>query len=152
MSNGLIECMDRTGHLVFGFSKLPIVRSYRTDGAPLWTAVVRDDYLQLRVSELRHPTTGAVGYSEAIQEDHDRLATIEAVGDGKQLLVQYSRVFPQLKEAVPQSYLVDAATGNGAFLGDFLPYVMSIQPDGYIAAFTDPYSYLEIRKTNGARD
>lgn len=148
MSDGLIECLENPDRIVFGFTKLPIMRSYSTDGSLGWTALASDDYLQLRVVEQRHPETGAIGYSDEVTRDHDRLIGIHAVGSGAHLLVQYARYSWDRKQIRPRSYLVDAGTGIGAFLDhwDSLPVVSSVQSDGYIALFQEPYPHLEIRR------
>ena len=62
------------------------------------------------------------------------------------MLAQLGRVLPEKKEIVPRSYLIDAATGIGAYLGNALPSVLSIQQDGYIALFEEPEVHIEIRK------
>lgn len=144
LSDGVVECLEKPERVVFGFSTLPIVRSYRVDGSLQWTATV-PDYVQLQVFETRHPETGAVGYSTWSSRDHDQLARLHAVGSGDHLLVQYDRVSQEQRDVV-RSYLVDAVTGIGASLDESLPEVLSVQPDGYIVLFEEPYPHLEVRK------
>ena len=148
MSDGQIECLENPDRVVFGFTKLPIVRLYNTDGSLKWTASASDGYLQLRVVERQNPNTGAIGYSDQVTRDHDRLIGIHAVGSGAHLLVQYARYSWDRKEIRPRSYLVDAGTGAGAFLdhGNSLPMVSSVQTNGYIALFQEPYPHLEVRR------
>ena len=146
LSGGLIDCIESSGQIVFGFEIQPVLRSYGLDGSLRWIASIADDYLQLQVAELRHPTTGAVGYSANARLDHDRLFLVAATRPGDQVLAQYGRVLPQTKEIVPRSYLIDVATGIGAYIGNTLPHVLSIQEDGYIALFEGPDVRLEIRK------
>lgn len=149
LSGGLIECLDQSRTVVCGFSILPILRSYSTEGVLNWTAALDDQYLQMGVWEKRHPETGRVGYSEALHLPHDRLAELEAVGAGDHILLQYARVLPDERRIEARSYLVDAATGIGAFIGDSLPVVISVQPDGYITLFEEPHVHLEVRKFLG---
>ena len=147
LSGGLVECLEQPDRIVFGFMHLPIVRSYTTEGVLQWTAVARDDYLQLEIIEKRHPETGAVGVSRRVVRDHDRLIGIHSVGSDGQLLLQYGRFFWTRREIVPQSYLVDTVTGFGAYLdADSLPIVLSTHHDGYIALFQEPYPHLEVRR------
>ena len=150
MSDGVVECLEKPDRIVFGFTKLPIVRSYDTGGSLQWTAEVVEDYLQLWVFETRHPETGAVGYWEWTAKDHDLLMGLHAVGTGDHLLLQYARHSQEHMDVEPRSYLIDAATGEGALINDTatLPLVSSVQPDGYVALFEDPYSYLEIRRVS----
>ncbi len=146
LSRGRVACARDQDRIIFGFSKQPIVRSYGTDGSLLWVAAIVDDYRQLQIAERRHPQTGAIGYRELRSEDHDRLSNIAILPSGDQALLQYSRVFPERQEIIPQSYLIDVPTGLGAFIGDSLPNLLSIQHDGYIASFGYPFPYLEVRK------
>ena len=148
LSEGLVECLEEPQLIAFAFNKLPIVRAYDASGSVRWTSMIVDDYLQLRIFEKRHPETGAVGYSEWSTREHDRLVEVHAIGSGEHLLLQYARVSWGRREVVPRSYLIDAATGIGAFLDkpDTLPPVLSVQPDGYIVLFEEPYPYVEVRR------
>lgn len=153
LSEGVVACLETPDRIVFGFAKLPIVRSYSTSGSLQWEAAVVANYLQLDVWELRHPETGAVGYSESTIEAHDRLVGIHIVGLGDHLLLQYGRFSQGRMAVVPQSFLIDGLTGTGALIDDAtaLPLVSSIQPDGYIAVFEEPYPYLEVRRVSSPR-
>lgn len=146
LSGGLIDCIESAEQIVFGFEIQPVFQAYGLDGSLRWTAAIASDYLQLQVSEVRHPKTGAVGYAESAQLDHDRLFLVAATESGEHVLAQLGRVLPEKKEIVPRSYLIDAATGIGAYLGNALPNVLSIQQDGYIALFEEPEVRIEIRK------
>lgn len=150
LSDGIVECLEKSDRIVFGFAKLPIVRSYAANGRLQWTAAVVEDYLQLWVFETRHPETGAVGYWESTARDHDLLIGVHAVGMGDHLLLQYARHSRDRTGTERRSYLIDAATGEGALINDAatLPLVSSVQPDGYIALFEEPYPYLEIRRVS----
>lgn len=146
LSDGLVECVDGLDALIFGFSTLPIVRSYQTDGSLNWVAALNGEYKQLKVLEVRHPESGRIGYGEETEFVHDRLAELEVVGSGGHILLQYARVLPDEKRIVPRSYLLDTSSGRGAFIGDSLPVIVSVQPDGYIALVEKPYVQLEVRK------
>lgn len=149
LSGGSVACLDRSDRIVYGFAVLPLVQGYATDGSLQWTAAVLEDYLQLRVTESQGPG-GTVAYSEGTLLDHDRLMAAFAVGNGDHVLLDYSRVLPDQKEIVQRHYLIDAATGAGAYLGDdALPAVVSVQPDGYVALFADRTVYLEVRRIPG---
>ena len=151
LSDGLVECIGETDALVFGFSKLPMIRSYGTDGGLKWVAAIDDEYIQLEVLEVRHPESGRVGYGEETRFAHDRLAELEAVGNGRHVLLQYARVLPDERRVVPRSYLLDTNSGRGAFIGDSLPVIVSVQPDGYVTLAEEPYVHLEVWKFNGGR-
>ena len=147
LSGGSVACLDKSDRIVYGFEVLPLVQGYAADGSLQWTAAVLEDYLQLRVTESQGPG-GTVAYSEGTLLDHDRLMSVFTVGEGDHVLLDYSRVLPDQKEIVQRHYLIDAATGAGAYLGDdALPVLVSVQPDGYVALFGDRTVYLEVRRT-----
>ncbi len=147
LSGGSVACLDKSDRIVYGFEMLPRVQAYdATDGSLQWTAAVQEDYLQLRVTESR-ASGGRLAYSEGTLLDHDRLMAVFTVGKGDHVLLDYSRVLPDQKEFRSRHYLVDAATGVGAYLGDdALPVLVSVQPDGYVALFADRTVYLEVRR------
>lgn len=146
LSGGSVACLDKSDRIVYGFEVLPLVQGYATDGSLHWTSAVLEDYLQLRVTESQGPG-GRVAYSEGTLLDHDRLMGVYAVGNSDHVLLAYSRVLPDQREIVQRYYLIDAATGAGAYLGDdALPVVVSVQPDGYVALFAERTVYLEVRR------
>ena len=146
LSGGSVACLDKSDRIVYGFEVLPLVQGYATDGSLQWTAAVLEGYLQLRVTESKGPG-GSVAYSEGTLLDHDRLMSVFAVGEGDHVLLDYSRVLPDQKKIFQRYYLIDAASGAGAYLGDHaLPVLVSVQPDGYVALFSDRTVYLEVRR------
>ncbi len=148
MAQGIgIACLPGTGQVILGWGYLPIIQSYsigdRTVG---WTSRV-DGYLPSRVlfGSKWNERTG--GESLAVSDRSDRqdlLSAIVPMPSGH-VLIQYERGGDGIP-SVRRTYLVDAATGLGAFLGHGLPAVASVQTDGYVATFLDPYPRLEVRK------
>lgn len=153
LSEGFVACISQDpARLVFAFDILPVIRSYVADSGQLtWEARV-GGHLQLEVAESVHPETGALGYSRREQADHDRIGTLAATPAGDHILIQYSRVFPERRTIVPQTYLLDASTGAGAFLGDTLPNILSVQDASYIALFAEPHPRLEVRSFRANRE
>ncbi len=154
MSSGSIECLDDSARIVFGFHYMPVVRMYSAlDGGIIWTSAHADnEYLQVSVVEgVSEIGTTSVSFRQH-EMDSDRLALLAQIGQGGHVLLQNSRILPEERKIVAQTYLLDAVTGAGAFLGDTLPPILSAQADGYIAVFEDPYPRLEVRTFGPGRE
>ena len=150
MSEGFLDCFGGANRVVFAFDILPVVRSYSAANDMLfWTARV-EGYIQLQVEESIHSETGTTSRSRLDRVNYDRMGTVAGTASGDHILLQYGRVFPEKRQIVAQTFLLDAATGVGAFLGDSLPPVLSVQANSYIAIFADPYPRLEVRTFGGA--
>ncbi len=148
MSEGLVGCPNRPDRVVFGFHILPVIRAYSADGSVIWTAKVTD-HIPMRVIETQRPGGGS-SVTRLRQIDHDILTEVYPLPSGH-IFVQYTRFLPKGRNVEPRSFLLDAASGAGAFLGegDVLPAVSAVYPDGYIALFNDPYPYVEVRAADG---
>ena len=148
-----VACLEEAGQVVVAWSYLPTVIAYSADdGTVSWVARV-EGYLPSRVvyGLSTNPTTGdEIPTVSDRGERSDMLASMFLMPSGHSGL-QYSRSVLEEGESGLRTYLVDAATGLGAFLGDDLPVIASIQPDGYIATFSDPYPRLEVRKFTEVR-
>lgn len=133
---------------MFGFSLFPVVRAYDAGRrALLWTAHVQD-YAQMGITELRYPNErSAVRFShKGIVEN---LILMHGIST-KHILIQMGRgtrpgpdeppVDPQIR-----TYLVDAATGNGALVSDSLPLIMTADSTRHVAVWLTPYPRLEVR-------
>lgn len=142
MSSGLISCLENPERIAFAFDYLPMVRMYSAiNGTLLWTARV-DGYLQRQGSE-GISSRGTTSFRRG-RGDYDVAGSILGIGSGY-LLVQYLRRDGWLRRIVPRTFLVDAETGHGAYLGDHLPFILSIQERSYVANFNDPYPRVEVR-------
>ena len=148
-----VACLEEAGQVVVAWSYLPTVIAYSADdGTAGWVARV-EGYLPSRVvyGLSTNPTTGdEIPTVSDRGERSDMLASMFLMPSGH-IGLQYSRSVLEEGESGLRTYLVDAATGLGAFLGDDLPVIASIQPDGYIAKFSDPYPRLELRKFTEVR-
>ena len=140
MSDGLIACVDHSASLAHAFRYAPHVRLFASDGSLLWNAVL-SDYTPIEMST----TPGAV--SMRLSENYDLLTSIHGTPSGH-IVLQYAHRRagndPHLR-----TYLVDAATGSGVLVSSGLPSIKFIGPDGYIAAFSDPYPRIEVRGVDG---
>lgn len=144
MSQGMVSCLDPQNRVAFGFDFLPMVKMYSAIADTLlWTARV-DGHLHKGVIYEGVGEEGRASFSWG-DSDTDHIASISVVGAGSHLLVQYGRRDGWLRRIVPQTFLVDAETGHGAFLGDDFPPLVSVQEQSYVALFDSPYPRVEVR-------
>lgn len=142
MGEGIVECVDEPRAIVFAFRGQPLIRAHHPDdGSVIWSAVLVD-FVPEPVLEGVRPTGQAyVRYGQI--DEWDVMGAVHEVRPGY-LLLQVARVY-LLKETVAvHSYLVDARSGQGAFIGDTLPRIFAT-PNGHVAVFEDPYPRLEVR-------
>lgn len=144
LAPGRLACTEEQGPVVFAHELLPWVRAFDRDtGRLLWTAEIEDFLLPMVVSRVRSDGRHAVRRGRT--EVEDIVAALHAVSSNH-LLLQVSRFRASGRQVSVRSYLLDAATGLGASLGDdALPPVVSTFPGGYVAVFEDPYPRLETR-------
>ncbi len=142
LSEGSLACANGRDLVVLGHLHMPILRAFDAregtlawssrlasfSGAPVYQGVNErgQDYVR-RDRPVRWDALGAV---HPVAEDH--------------LLVQVGRGNLIQREVAVESYLLDAETGIGAFLGERLPRVAPFD-GGYVALFEDPYPRLEVR-------
>lgn len=142
MSDGFAGCVNSTLKLaVFGFQILPVIDAYTPDGARQWRSRVEGHLPMSVVSRVR--PDGRVGISRSRTTPHDLLGLVQGLGN--HVLVQYDRFLPDDRSVTRQTFLLDAKTGNGAFLSDTLPAITFVHSDGYLAVFEDPYPRVEYR-------
>lgn len=146
MGDGVIECLNSPDRIVFAGSHHGIVRSFDlATGEEVWVSriagFVPRPIHEYRDGSITRPRTSEWEMVGAVNEV---LAGI--------LVIQVGRFVPATETVTVRSYLVDANSGSGAFLGDKLPPIVAV-PAGYVALFEDPYPRLEVRRftrTNGA--
>ncbi len=150
MADGWIGCLARPHRVVFAYEMLPVVRSFDPDdGTNTWIARIEDFIPPQVISRTRSDGRRAVRRGRT--EVEDLVATVHGVSVGH-LLLQVSRFHSRERTVTVRSFLIDAASGRGAFLGDgALPAVVSTFAGGYVAVFEDPYPRLEVRMTGGGR-
>ncbi len=149
MAEGIrIACLPMARQTIVAWGHLPMVASYRFgQESPIWTSRVGGRLPSRIVYGIASDQTGAERPAIEDQTDpRDFLRALLPMSSGH-LLVQYSRA-ARGQSAVPsiRTYLVDAATGLGAFLGTDLPAISTVLSDGYIAVFDDPYPRIEVRR------
>lgn len=148
MADGLIGCLSGPARVVFAYELVPIVRSFDPNSqANIWTSQI-EGFISPQIIEgfdgeryvTRRRTTveDIVGGLHAIDQNH--------------LLLQSARFNSQARSVTVNSFLVDAATGRGASLGDDLPVIFDPSPERYIAMFEDPYPRIELRVLDVGKD
>lgn len=150
MGEGIVECIDDPRAVVFAFRGRPLVQAYHPDdGSVIWSAVFVD-FVPEPVLEGVRPTGEVYVRYEQIDE-WDVMGAVHEIQPGY-LLLQTARVYRLEETVAVRSYLVDARSGRGGFIGDTLPRIFAT-PDGHVAVFEDPYPRLEVRvpRSKGAR-
>ena len=149
LSDGRMACLDDPPRVVFGFEFFPFVRAYDpTSGTLLWASKV-EDYAQMKIRQGLDQEGPYVSF--------DSNGTIESLvlaqGLGSDyLLLQFAREEDSgtsaryASEVTYRTYLVDAATGWGAFVSDELPRIVAATQRYYVAAWTDLHPRLEVRR------
>ena len=148
MSDGPIACVEDPLRVVLAFERLPVVRGYAVEGgALLWTSR-NEDYLQPPIVE-RRDGAGRLGISFSNRGARDMVASLTAVSN-THVLLQNVRFEPKRDPADVQlavrSYLMDAATGQGAFISESLPLVAGVEAEYYVALWVLPFPRIEVRR------
>ena len=144
LSDGPIACLGDPTRVILALERVPVVRAYAADGGVLlWSAVV-EDYLQPpvleRIGSDGHPTV----FSSA-EGTRDMVTSLTAVSE-RHVLLQTLRFEPSEEpEIETRSYLIDAASGEGAFITNTLPLVALASHERYVATWLLPYPRLELR-------
>lgn len=148
LSDGPIGCVGDPLRVILAFERLPVVRAYTvSSGALLWTSR-NEDYLQPPVLEVRG-SNGQPRVRFSNRGARDMVASLTTVSD-RHVLLQNVRFEPMPPPADVQfevrSYLIDAATGQGALISDSLPLVAAVGRDYYVAKWLLPFPRIEIRE------
>lgn len=141
MADGLIGCLAGPARVVFAYELVPIVRAFDPDShANIWTSQI-EGFVSPQVVE---------GFDEGRyvtrrrQTIEDVVGGLHAVGSNH-VLLQSARFNSRARSITVNSFLLDAATGRGASLGDGLPVIFDPSPERYIAMLEDPYPRVELR-------
>ena len=147
LSDGPVACVGDPLRVMFAFRRLPIVRAYTVDdGALLWTSR-NEDYLQPPIVE-RRSVDGRPGINFSNRGARDLVASVTTVSS-RHVLLQNVRFEPKPDPADVEhevrSYLIDTATGQGAFISASLPLIAAVGRDYYVAKWMLPFPRIEIR-------
>jgi hypothetical protein len=142
LSVGAIACVEGAAVVVLGYTYLPVVRAYTSDGQLAW-AVRLPDFTPMRFIERRE------GERTRFRTQHNdggtvilRLTTVPPSA----ILVQAARLGPRtrtkdggagLPVTAVESYLIDGRTGRGVKLGTTLPEIAAATPHALYAILQD---------------
>ncbi len=147
LSDGPVACLGSPPRVVLAFERLPVVRGYAADGGELLWTTRNMDYLQPPIVEKRDGS-GRLGIQFSYRGARDMVASLVTVSS-HHILLQYVRFEPQPDPAdvrhEVRSYLIDAETGQGAFVSDSLPLMAAIGQDYYVAKWVLPFPRIEVR-------
>ncbi len=153
MSQGPIACLGDLGVTLFAFQFVPVVKADEVDtGNLLWTTKL-EGYLQPPIVEETRPD----GTSRVVYEDADvvdRVTTLTTVS-ARHALLQTVRLEFGPTDSIDgfevRSHLIDAETGQGAFITNSLPLIQTVDPTYryYAAVWLLPFPRVELRRFGG---
>ena len=137
LSDGTIACVDDPLRILFALDEHPILRAHRPGrDDPVWTGALED-------------------YAQPLYAGSNDGGSIRMVGGGeetgKPLVLAGRHIIWQtfqrrlFSERV-RTYLIDAATGQGALISDDLPPIIEATPEVIVAAWNEPYPRIEVRE------
>lgn len=141
LSDGTIACGDEPLRILFAFSEHPILRAHRPgEDDPVWTAAL-EDYVQPFYAGRKD------GGSIRMLSHGAELTGKPQVLVGRHIVWQtfHRRLF---SERV-RTYLIDAATGQGALISEDFPRILKMSPERLVVAWNDPYPRIEVRELVG---
>ena len=144
LSDGPIACLGDPLRVILAFERVPVVRAYAADrGTLLWTAIL-EDYLQPPIFE-RFAQDGQPTIFSSAEGVRDMVTSLTPVSE-RHVLLQTLRFEPSpYPDFETRSYLIDAESGEGAFVTNALPLVALASLERYVATWLLPYPRLELR-------
>lgn len=145
LGKGMVACLADPARIVFAYELLPVVRSFDLGSGDLgWTSRIENHHQPVVIHRVR--PDGRIGIRRGHSGTEDLVAELHAVTRGY-LLLQVARADRgRNRNMQVLSYLVDADTGSGIYMGnEALPPVLSVFESGYVAMFEDPYPRVEVR-------
>ena len=149
LAEGALACAN-AGHglVVLGHSAIPLIRAFDSlDGSLVW-ATRLESFSGLPVYQ--GVNDRGRGYiRRGRPTEWDVLGAVHPVAEGH-LLVQVGHGSMVRRSVEIESYLLDAESGAGAFLGDEVPRAIPFE-GGYVALYEDPYPRIEVRAFGDSR-
>lgn len=145
-TDGTLSCSPADQVVLAGWQDLPFLRAYSYDGKVKWTTKLAD-FDPIPVVEFTTPD-GAPAVRTELGAGGNVLLGVTSLDEG--FVVQIGNVLPE-NEATRRgqmsgidTYLVDASTGQGAFVGDDLPMIFAAVGDRLYAAGGEEYPVFMI--------
>ena len=126
-----MACRSEPPRIAFGFSYRPALISYSLAGEPVWTSVI-DNYAQTWFVEEMSPV-GTPALRREIEYPKEQLAALHAMSPSYLVAVSRLQQSSEGRDTVWPTYLVDAATGWGALIGNLETMIMAINASRYVA-------------------
>jgi len=147
ISDGTIACAGDPLRVVFAFEDIQVGRGYDADGSELlWVARV-EDHRQAPITE-RVNANGQKAIRRSNRGVRDMAMALTTVSS-RHVLLQSFRGEPAPDPADVQievrSYLIDVATGQGAFISSSLPLIAAAERDFHLAKWILPFPRIELR-------
>jgi hypothetical protein len=153
MNRGWVACAGDV--VALGFDAQNRLDAYHTgEGHLLWHAHFQD-VLLLPVLEGRMPDDGrtSVRVNARGVETFHHLLGVAGVGT-RAFVVQYARrrgedAVAGIDRYTVETYLVDASTGEGLYLGEDTPQILNVAGDHVLFLRTEPYPQVEVAQLGG---
>ena len=142
LAQGTLACANSgNGLVVFGHQATPLIRAFdATNGSLLWASKLASFSGMPIYKGVNEMGRNYVRRGRPTQ--WDVLGTIDPIAEG-QLLVQVGHGSEARQTVAIESYLLDAESGAGGFLGDQVPRAVPFD-GGFVALHEDPFPRLEV--------
>jgi hypothetical protein len=146
LSDGPIACNEPSSTVVAMFKYLPVIYGYGPGGEVKWVSQLADFRPIGITEEVEGEGTPVVAFSPR-EDGHDLVAALMSTGPF--VLVQTARhtvasIAEQKEFQELRTYLVEAATGNGVYVGNHLPRLAAVAGDCAYAAVNDPHPQVRV--------
>ena len=151
LSGGPLACSNDVETVVTGHAYLPVLSGYDSQGKRKWVSklaafkpmeMVEKTDVQGRPTVAYSPTPASSG------EESDVISALVAVPDGYVIAQIHRRTQQSIragnKYAEVHTYLVDATTGEGVYVGDNLPPVYDVTADRIYAGVNLPFPQVKV--------
>jgi len=142
LSHGQVACIQGANIVVDGFNVLsPYITAFSAAGERLWTSAIQDYQLPRIVeSTVRGRTTIMDEHQEGA---YDQLASLASLGPDH-VLAQFVRFTPGETLPTLRTFVFDAKSGRGAFVGDRLSLIRSASSSHLFTVDTETFKKLTV--------
>lgn len=140
MGEGVIGC--GRNQVVAALSALPFIRAFRGDGTPIWTARLADFTPPRMVESKTARGQSALGLDPEVPP-HNSVRNIVSLGQDffvvQAVLITRQALLSRSLYSEVETYLIDARSGQGVYVGRNLPLLNAIVGDFAYASATAPF-------------